>query len=205
MMNKAAGFTLVEIAIVVVVIGLLLGSVLKGQELITDAKMKNLETNFNSLAQAVFTYQERYSALPGDDSYAGNDDSSMSRFKDLKTVDNGNANGRIDGDYKKYTQECGKIWQHLRAAQLINGAITDNTGPPNAFMIGRVGVGSYQFNFSGVFIGFTEIPPKIAIIFDERYDGNSSPQNGRIRSERNGNLISDYTDDKNLLNLLFAL
>ncbi|HVS27365.1 MAG TPA: prepilin-type N-terminal cleavage/methylation domain-containing protein, partial [Burkholderiales bacterium] len=41
-MRKQSGFTLIEIAIVLVIIGLLLGGVLKGQELITSARVRNL-------------------------------------------------------------------------------------------------------------------------------------------------------------------
>src|SRR5258706_14251471 len=62
-----SGFTLVEIAIVLVIIGLLLGGVLKGQEMITQAKIKNVINDFNGVTAAVNSYQDRYRALPGDD------------------------------------------------------------------------------------------------------------------------------------------
>jgi len=58
-MKKRRGFTLVEMSIVIVIVGLLLGMVLKGKEMITNAKIKNIENSFNSLAQAVSIYQER--------------------------------------------------------------------------------------------------------------------------------------------------
>src|SRR5258708_18208577 len=64
------GFTLVEIAIVLVIIGLLLGGILKGQEMITQAKIKNVINDFNGVTVAVTSYQDRYSALPGDDGNA---------------------------------------------------------------------------------------------------------------------------------------
>ena len=65
--QKQSGFTLVEIAIVLVIIGLLLGGVLKGQELITQAKISNITNDINSYASAVYSYQDRYKRLPGDD------------------------------------------------------------------------------------------------------------------------------------------
>src|SRR5437899_11459702 len=64
------GFTLVEIAIVLVIIGLLLGGILKGQEMITQAKIKNVINDFNGITVAITSYQDRYRALPADDNNA---------------------------------------------------------------------------------------------------------------------------------------
>ncbi len=68
--STEAGFTLVEIAIVLVIIGLLLGGILKGQEMITQAKIKNIINDFNGVTVAVTSYQDRYRAIPGDDQNA---------------------------------------------------------------------------------------------------------------------------------------
>ncbi len=67
MKNNQKGFTLVEIAIVLVIIGLLLGGILKGQEMIVQAKIKNAITDFSGVSAAYFGYQDRYRATPGDD------------------------------------------------------------------------------------------------------------------------------------------
>ena len=64
---KQAGFTLLEIAIVLIVTGLLLGGILKGQEMITQARIKNVVNDFNGITAAYFAYQDRYRAVPGDD------------------------------------------------------------------------------------------------------------------------------------------
>src|SRR6266581_3105005 len=61
------GFTLVEIAIVLVIIGLLLGGILKGQEMITQAKIKNVMSDFSGISAAYHGYQDRYRSIPGDD------------------------------------------------------------------------------------------------------------------------------------------
>ena len=90
---KQKGFTLVEIAIVLVIVGLLIGGVLKGQEMITNAKLKRIESDNAGIAAAMFSYQDRYLQLPGDDStaatrftlYAGN------------AFANGTGAGTIDG------------------------------------------------------------------------------------------------------------
>ena len=67
MKNSQKGFTLVEIAIVLVIIGLLLGGILKGQEMITQAKIKNVIADVTGVSAAMYGYQDRYRALPGDD------------------------------------------------------------------------------------------------------------------------------------------
>lgn len=64
--KKQAGFTLVEIAIVVVIIGVLLGGVLKGQEILNTAKENRVYNDYKALAAAIFFYQERVGQLPGD-------------------------------------------------------------------------------------------------------------------------------------------
>ena len=53
------GFTLIEISIVLIIIGLLLGGVLKGQEMINDAKIRNIEQDMAGIAAAIYTYQDR--------------------------------------------------------------------------------------------------------------------------------------------------
>lgn len=64
---RQAGFTLVEIAIVLVIVGLLLAGVLKGQELIENSKIKSLAKDLDSMTAVVSSYQDRYRGLPGDD------------------------------------------------------------------------------------------------------------------------------------------
>ena len=67
MKSQQSGFTLVEIAIVLVIIGLLLGGILKGQELINSAKVKNLANDFRTIPTYIYAYQDKYKNLPGDD------------------------------------------------------------------------------------------------------------------------------------------
>src|SRR5438046_6702163 len=90
-MNKReTGFTLIEIAIVLVIIGLLLGGVLKGQELITGARVRNLISQQDGIKAAFFGFQDRYRALPGDYASAG------TNINCTPLCANGNGNGRIE-------------------------------------------------------------------------------------------------------------
>jgi len=126
-MKQQAGFTLVEIAIVLVIIGLLLGGVLKGQELIESAKVKNIAQDMRSISVAVLTYQDKYRALPGDDTGA------VARWGN-GTCQPGNGNGLIEGAWNgPNTTEAGCAWEHLRRANLLTGdPLAPNPNPTNA-------------------------------------------------------------------------
>lgn len=74
-LEQQKGFTLVEIAIVLVIIGLLLGGVLKGQELITNSKIKSVTQDFDGIQAAYYAYQDRLGSVPGDGDGDGKIDS----------------------------------------------------------------------------------------------------------------------------------
>lgn len=117
MKTRQSGFTLVEIAIVMVIIGLLLGGVLKGQELVENARLKRVVTDLQGVQAAYYGYMDRYKAMPGDDLRA------TTRF--TVTVVNGGGNGVLGGNWNSTTDtdESRIVWQHLRASGLINGAV----------------------------------------------------------------------------------
>lgn len=64
--SSEKGFTLVELAVVMIIIGLLIGGVLKGQELIKSAKVTSTISQIKGIDAAVSTFQDIYAALPGD-------------------------------------------------------------------------------------------------------------------------------------------
>ncbi len=216
-MKKQAGITLVEIAIVLVIIGLLLGGVLKGQEIITNAKIKNLENDFNGITAAIYSYQDRYRALPGDDKRAD---------KRFTTVGSklGNGNGKIEGafddsvtngiDNGTGSKESRYFWLHVRSASLIKGEI-DPTGdtiylPSNAFG-GIIGVSSEGSNssvtskpasMSGIYVGFSQIPVNVAVIIESRSDDNI-PNKGSIQTDSTAG--TDYMTMTDQINMYFTL
>ncbi len=113
-MNKQQrGFTLVEIAIVLVIIGLLLGGVLKGQEMITSAKVRNLADQGSAIKTAFFGFQDRYRAIPGDFSNAQN---TINGANVGVNNGNGSGNGRVDT-----ANDRGLFWLHLAAAGFLTG------------------------------------------------------------------------------------
>lgn len=128
MKNPQKGFTLVEIAIVLVIIGLLLGGVLKGQELINSAKVKNLATDFRNIPLFIYGYQDKFKRLPGDDPDAvihlGANATKATTPANLKL-----GNGVIEGSWtdEALTNENVLFWQHIRLAGLTNGSTDFST------------------------------------------------------------------------------
>ena len=187
--SKQKGFTLVEIAIVLVIVGLLIGGVLKGQEMITNAKLKRVESDNAGIAAAMFSYQDRYLQLPGDDSAA--DD----RFTVYAAGDpvNGDGSGTIDGVWNvasttditlALTAETNMFFAHLRAAGLIPGGGVDDTKPTNAYG-GQIGIQDGALNIAGHVTIFGAIEGPIAKIIEARLDDGAG-DTGRVQSGLQG-------------------
>jgi len=133
MKSRQSGFTLVEIAIVLVIIGLLLGGVLKGQELINSAKVKNLAQDFRNIPLFIYGYQDKYRALPGDDAQVVAHVTGTLATTAGQTQGNGVIEGAWDSTTN--TDESFLFWQHVRLAGLAAGptAVADtNYAPRNA-------------------------------------------------------------------------
>jgi len=176
-MKKQSGFTLIEIAIVLVIIGLLLGGVLKGQEMMTNAKIKRVSNDFNGISAAVFSYLDRYSAFPGDDPNAA------ARWNGTTA---GDGNGIIN------TGERPDVWEHLRQSGLVAGTGINN--PTHAFG-GTIRVQQNGANINGTVICMFNMPGKTAEILDRQIDdGNGNT--GEFRQT-----VNSVTYDQNATNL----
>jgi prepilin-type N-terminal cleavage/methylation domain-containing protein len=142
MKRNQSGFTLIEIAIVLVIIGLLLGGVLKGQELINSAKVKNLATDFKNIPIYIYGYQDKYKALPGDDANVATHLTGATSATAGTTLGNGVINGKWNSNTAGDTDESYLFWQHIRLAGFGPGAtVPAATGylPTNA-VGGGIGV-----------------------------------------------------------------
>ena len=127
MRRHQSGFTLIEIAIVLVIIGLLLGGILKGQELINSARVKNLATDFRNIPLYIYGYQDKFKALPGDDINAATHTGGTVATTPATGT---RGNGAIEGswDSTTATDESYLFWQHVRLASLAPGPTTTGTG-----------------------------------------------------------------------------
>lgn len=195
-MRKAQGFTLVEIAIVLVIIGLLLGGILKGQEMITQAKIKNVVADFSGISAAYYGYQDRYRAIPGDDPNAGG---ASGRWGASTTA--GNGNGTVTGTYNDSdaTHETRLWWEHLRLAGFVSGSGTQQ--PFNA-VTGMIGVqtgsnggtpATALGGFAGLIMCSANLPDKIAIATDTQMDDGkiaTGTVRGQAQSSPNPNIAT---------------
>jgi prepilin-type N-terminal cleavage/methylation domain-containing protein len=119
MQRRNSGFTLIEMAIVLVIIGLLIGGVLAGQQLIQSARVRNLISQQDGVKAAFFGFQDRYRAPPGDYAAASANINCVTF-----TCVNGNGNGKIEAAVSGSLHEEILAWNHLSAAGFINGSYT---------------------------------------------------------------------------------
>ncbi len=120
--KKQSGFTLVEIAIVLVIIGLLLGGILKGQELINSARVRNLADQNSGIQAASFGFIDRYRQVPGDWAAAA----AAQAIGDATVTLGGNGNGRIDNT----TAEAAGVFSQLAKSNFLGGGFTPAVADP---------------------------------------------------------------------------
>lgn len=107
-MKQHKGFTLVEVALVLVVVGLILGGLLKGQALIDNARVRSMATQIDNVSAAWYGFVDRYRSLPGDFEAADT--------RIAAGMGNGDGDGRIDT-----AQEAALVWQHLSTTGFVAG------------------------------------------------------------------------------------
>ncbi len=208
--NKRIGFTLVELSIVLVIIGLIIGGVLTGQQIIQNARITNGVNGIQAYQAQFQTYAQNYGALPGDDP------SASTRFPSLGSitgVSDGNNDGKVGtassfdtADTTGTAAESRSVWAHMRAAGLVKNQVTSGSTavqPPNPFG----GVYGFQNGaFSGVFtttaLCMDKVTAGAAQAIDARLDDGTSNA-GAIQGTEytgigssSGSPVEAYSDDK---------
>lgn len=181
--RKQSGFTLVEIAIVLVIIGLLLGGVLKGQEMIENSRIKSVVTDMRGASAAFTGYFDRYHALPGDET-------NLVATGRGWTV--GAAGGNGDGvltmpqaqTFTNAAAEQAAMWQFLRAAGFLAGDPTQVGVPglPRSATGGLMGASVSPYALQGPSVCVAGLTHKQALGVDTIVDGTPAQNNtGDIR------------------------
>jgi len=131
-MNTRA-FTLLELSIVLVIIGLLIGGIFVGQSLIHTAQLNAVISEFNRYQTAVQNFKQQYQALPGDMNNAtsfwgsaggaGNDPTCFYAGSTTTATCNGNGDGLLDVENTQWGEIFG-FWKQLVNARMIDGSYT---------------------------------------------------------------------------------
>ncbi len=186
------GFTLVELSIVLVVVGLIIGSILVAVSILQNARVTSTINMLQSIQSASATYNQNYNALPGDDAQA------LARFSSQGVANSGGGNGVIGASTLSSTYdglaslasgngaaESALFWSHLRAAGLVKGQGSQTTPPSNPFG-GIIGAQNGAFLADGFSEGtnvvcLSGIPGDAATIIDQRQDDGDA-LTGNIRA-----------------------
>lgn len=135
------GFSLVELSIVLVILGLLTGGILAGQSLIRAAEVRSVVSGFQRYHAAYFTFRDKYMGIPGDFTKAtdfwssaggtGADSACYVAQTSTNTTCNGNGDGQIVSITGQNHAERFLAWKHLANAGLVEGSYTGKTAGGN--------------------------------------------------------------------------
>jgi len=203
MKRVQSGFTLVEIAVVLVIIGLLLGGVLKGQELIASARVRNLADQQAGIQAAYYGFNDRYRAVPGDMTAAD----ATSAIGQTVNLGASTSDGQLGApDDSSPWAELNGVWEQMSKAGFIKGSYpgtgtpdpasnppTSDHAPINVFngvlILARddgyqIESGASQANRLVLYMG-RNVPVDIARELDVKLD-DGRPLTGTLRNATNG-------------------
>ncbi|MFZ6798675.1 prepilin-type N-terminal cleavage/methylation domain-containing protein [Undibacterium sp. Di24W] len=181
--SQQSGFTLIEIAIVLVIIGLLLGGVLKGQELIENSRIKSVVTDMRGVSSAFTGYFDRYRALAGDEVLA------TATGRGWTVTVGGNADGVLALPVANTFAAAGPVaehlamWQALRASGFFTGAqnAIGLNAVPRAATGGSIGAAAGPYGLQGPSVCVSALTHKQALGVDTIIDGAAGNNVGDAR------------------------
>lgn len=184
-MQKLPGFSLIELSFVMIIIGIIMAAVFKGQDLLETARLQSCVSDLNRYRLAIISYHSQFNQLPGNDSNARN------RFG--INARNGDGRGVIQ------VAEQPHVWQHLHLANLV-----ESDQPPAARIGGTISVMSNPKELKGNFLILSQTPgtlaplltPHQAMILKSKA-GETKPDTGNMRViEGDGIAVGDCVKNK---------
>lgn len=178
------GFSLIELAIALIVIGIILGGILKGHELIENARLKKTISQITHYQMAIATFMDQYEALPGDFAFATSTFGVQAR--------DGNQNGVVEGRGLAHQGEALEFWQHLAFAGSI-----PNPGIASSHGQGHFGFGAPASPIGG---GFTvETTPETGLdgLWLILGNENGDRGNGPLLTPAQASFLNRKLDDGN--------
>lgn len=129
--SQRSGFSLIELSIVLVILGLLTGGILSGQSLIRAAELRSITEEYSRYVASVRTYRDKYFSIPGDMSNAtsfwGTSGTCPGQTATAESATcNGDGDGRLETNSASANENF-RFWQHLANAGLVEGAFTGTT------------------------------------------------------------------------------
>ena len=206
---RRKGFTLVELAIVLVIIGIILGAILKGQELINNARAKRVQNDMRGIEALLWTFYDRYGRFPGDCDRNGFIDATTYNYAGGGGLDN-NPDHQFCPTNNNPNYDRDMPWAELKAASLLPLTSSNLELSKNVlngrFWIGRAYVHLGTHYYYGNAIAIADIPCYVAKMIDTSIDGKVDAGSGRIREltgatsaqPTNGSPWSCNTDSDNV-------
>lgn len=150
--TSRSGFTLIEMSIVLVIIGLIVGGIMVGRDLIEAAEIRSVISDVEKFGTAEHTFALKYNCMPGDCPNA---------VALLGAANDGNGNGQIDVAYS----EVYGFWQQLALAKLIPGSYTGQA----------VSADYYGWHVGGVNAPAAKIP-NVVYMAGWDFNGSDAPE-----------------------------
>jgi prepilin-type N-terminal cleavage/methylation domain-containing protein len=138
-LSKKAGFSLLELSIVVVIISLLIAGITAGTDVLQSAKVGTTVKQLKALEVAAVSFREKYSAYPGDFKNAHryfDDGTDYPCGTDIEC--NGDGNSKIEFGTKYNESEVFRALQHLELASLVKGDFSGSWGDEKSVMAAKL-------------------------------------------------------------------
>lgn len=166
------GFSLIELALVLIVVGILAGAIFKGQDILEAAKIRAVLNDIDRIRTAATLYHDTFGQWPGNDSLA------KARFG--QDVNNGQGTGVISGD------EASQFWVHLTKADHLSDGMAPSSKLGGKFTVeGDLSTKKNILVLSGPEKSGLLTPKQAAAL--KAKAGESDPSTGQIRvTEGNG-------------------